>query len=256
MAGAELNPALPGRSAPEAATAPADGTELAEWFLREFDRYSPAPELFQIAPTAFRFLVDLRKSGAEGVECVLDALDRGNSAQRLLATRLLGFLDGERPRQKLKELALFDDDSYIASEAARSLAVVDEPDVIADLRELLRARIREGVLINVIYGLCRHGCADGFQLAAHYLLDERKPRAARVVIAAHVAMLRRADVVDFLDQAAACLPEERALIHQIVLCCRAVRTPAARDLLARIASNTRVAKEERNHAAAATAETN
>jgi HEAT repeat protein len=173
---------------------------------------------------------DLRALGDQGLEAVMAMLESEDEDERFLAAKLLEELGNPAAANALRKVALEDSSELVQNMASHALALMDDPSVIPALRELATSASGEGARVNSLFGLCKHGDAEGIRLAMQFMEGDASDQM-KAALGTGILILDNEHVMPLADDAVRRFRSSDQVLGMAVNYYKTVHTATARSRL-------------------------
>jgi HEAT repeat protein len=249
----ELEDARRELAAARAATKPAEGPPRTEEIKREREaliktideglaEFLANPSAFSINPTRMRELLDeLDALGSEGTEKVLSLLNSETAADRIAAAQLLLQMNDPAAIGPLGKAVIDDSDEAAATWASQALIRLDGEGAVNALSKALQESPHEGVRVNALWGLCRHGDDAGIDRSLAFYRDEAQSQAMRDALGQGILALDTPKAMPIADEIARRRADNNHVMSEVVGYYGRIPGPEATQRLLSISQNSDLA---------------
>ncbi|MEZ6197696.1 MAG: HEAT repeat domain-containing protein [Planctomycetota bacterium] len=191
---------------------------------------------------------DIRALGEEGLAEVLALLASDDPADRSAAAMVLMGLDDPATVGPLSQAIMDESDPQTAAMLSQALIRMNSEGAVPALRDAVANSPHEGVKVNSLWGLCRHGDANGVAQALAYYQDDEKVGELRDALGRGALILDTPAAMPLIDAVRKKDAKIPQVMNMVVAYYARIPGQAATDRLAAMANDQDLAESVRQAA--------
>jgi hypothetical protein len=198
--------------------------------------------------TVTDLVTDLKGLGDEGARGLVGLLESSDPDQRFFAAFLLERLNAKVAIPGLRKAALEDKEKMPSVMAGHALALMDDPDTVPALREIVAAKKNWESEVNALWGLCKHGDQKAIADALAFMKDPQRSKDMRLGLGANLMMLSDPELMPIVDETLRQFDSKEEVAKLAVTYYKTTKTPEGRARLEAMAANPKLAESVRKEA--------